>query len=94
MYSIGVRINKKRTLCMLGNILTIINHNLKHVKLLHPKTDLKLVLELYQVRTKKPKRKRSPTNSCKEAQGTNTDTVNRNTAGGDVNCVAENSICS
>ena len=34
------------------------------------KTDLKSVPEACQARTKKPKRKRSPTNSCTEPQGT------------------------
>ena len=36
------------------------------------KIDLKLVPEAYQARTKKPKRKRSPIDSCTESQGTKT----------------------
>ena len=39
------------------------------------KTHYKLALEAHQARTKKPKRKRSPTNSCTEPQGTRIVTV-------------------
>ena len=58
------------------------------------KTDLKSVQEAYQARTKKPKCKRSPTNSCIELNGTKIVKHLGNTASDDVNRAAENPICS
>ena len=57
------------------------------------KTDLNSVPEAYHSITKNPKRKRSPTNSCTEPQGTKTVNQLGNTASDCVNRTAKNPIC-
>ena len=81
-------LRKGRWLMLKSSPGLFINHNLKHVKPLHPRQS---VPEAYQARTKKPKR--WPTNSCTEPQGTKTVKQLGNTANDYVNRTAKNPIC-
>ena len=73
------KVGTKKRMVAHAEILTgfLRNSQLEASEAVTCKTDPKSVPEAYLARTKKPKRKRLPTNSCTEPQGTKTETVRK-----------------